>query len=119
MLKLAGKLVGKNRSRSYRRSTQTLAHGEQQAEQWISEGLKIAGLDDSELAALVGSDVRKVALAKLAWKKTTVSQGWIAKRLAMGSPANVNQALSRMSWEDLEKKLPPDLRKFLLQARSR
>jgi hypothetical protein len=80
-----------------------LAHGEQQAEQWIGEGLKIAGLDDSELAALVGSDVRKVALAKLAWKKTTVSQGWIAKHLAMGSPANVSQALSRMSWEDLEK----------------
>jgi REP element-mobilizing transposase RayT len=119
MLKLAGKLVGKNRSRSYRRSAQTSAHGEQQAEQWIGEGLKIAGLDDSELAALVGSDVRKVALAKLAWKKTTVSQGWIAKRLAMGSPANVSQALSRMSWEDLEKKLPPDLRKFLRQARSR
>lgn len=117
MLKLAGKLVGKGRSRSYRRSAQNLAHGEQQAEQWVGEGLKIAGVDAPELDSLVGSDARKVALAKLAWEKTTVSQDWIARRLVMGSPANVSQALRRISWKDLEKKLSPELSKFLRQAR--
>ena len=117
MLKFAGKLVGKNRSRSYRRSAQNLAHGEQQAEQWVGEGLRIAGVDAPELEALVGSDARKVALAKLAWEKTTVSQGWIARRLVMGSPANVSQALRRISWKDLEKKLSPGLSKFLRKAR--
>ena len=37
----------------------------------------------------------KVALAKLLWMGTTVSQGWIAERLGMGSAANVSQQLSR------------------------
>ena len=118
MLKLAGKLVGKSRSRAYQRSAQNLAHGEQQAEQWIGEGLKIAGVDARQLAALVGSDARKVTLAKLAWEKTTVSQGWIAKRLEMGSPANVSQALRRMPWKDLEKRVPPALSKFIRHARN-
>ena len=74
-------------------------------------------MDAPELEALVGSDARKVALAKLAWEKTTVSQGWIARRLVMGSPANVSQALRRISWKDLEKKLSPGLSKFLRKAR--
>jgi REP element-mobilizing transposase RayT len=113
MLKLVGKLGGASRSPSYQRSIQNLAHGEQQAEQWIAEGLKIAALDATQLLALVGSDVRKVALAKLVWEKTTVSQGWIATRLAMGSPANVSQALRRMSWKQLEKKLSPELSEFI------
>ncbi len=118
MLKLAGRLVGKRRSRSYRRSAQNLAHGEQQAEQWVGEGLKIAGVDALELDSLVGSDARKVALAKLAWENTTVSQYWIARRLGMGSAANVSQALRRFSWRDLEKKLPQKLSKFIQQARA-
>ncbi len=117
MLKISGKLLGESRSRSYRRSGQTLAHGEKQAELWVDEGLRIAGLDTAQLQALMGNDARKVALAKLAWEKTTVSQGWIARRLAMGSPANVSQALRRISWRDLEKKLPPGLFKFLRKAR--
>ena len=70
------------------------------------------------MAALVGSDARKVALAKLAWEKTTVSQGWIAKRLEMGSPANVSQALRRMPWNDLEKIVSPALSKFIRHARN-
>ena len=35
----------------------------------------------------------------------------------MGSPANVSQALRRISWKDLEKKLSPGLSKFLRKAR--
>ncbi len=70
-----------------------------------------------ELDSLVGSDARKVGLAKLVWEKTTVSQYWIARRLGMGSVANVSQALRRFAWRDLEKKLPPKLSKFIQQAR--
>ena len=61
---LAGKLAGGSRARSYQRTAQKLAHGEQQAEQWIVGGRKMAGLDETALAALMGSDARKVALAQ-------------------------------------------------------
>jgi len=42
---------------------------------------------------LKGSDPRKLALAELLWKRTTVSQEWIAEKLAMRRAANVSQQL--------------------------
>ncbi len=118
MLELAENLIEKGRSRAYQRCAQRLAHGEQQADRWISEGLKIVGVNPRQLAALAGSDARKVALAKLAWEKTTVSQGWITKRLKMGSPSNVSQLLRRKSWSEIEKRVSPPLSKFLRNART-
>jgi hypothetical protein len=53
--------------------------------------LKAAGITAEDLAALPGSDPRKLALANLLWRRTTVSQGWIAEKLAMRSVANVSQ----------------------------
>ncbi len=117
LLKIAERITRKSRCRSYERSPLNLAHGEQQAEQWIEEGLETAGLDARQLAVLPGSDVRKVALAKLVWENTTVSQGWIAQRLKMASPANVSQALRRLTWEEISKKLPTELRDFIDQAK--
>ncbi len=40
-----------------------------------------------------GSDARKVALARLVWEGTTVSQQWIADELGMSSAANVSQQI--------------------------
>lgn len=113
MLKLGQKMVRKGKSREYRRSPQRLEHGQRRAEKWVCEGLEIAGLEERDLAGLKGSDPRKVALAKVIWEKTTVSQGWIARRMQMRSAANVCQLLSRMDPKSIQKKLPSTLRAYI------
>ena len=55
----------------------------------------LAGLDKESLTALPANEPRKVELARLLWKRTTVSQAWIAERLGMRSAANVSLALHR------------------------
>lgn len=67
-------------------------------------------------ANLKGSDPRKLALAELVWKRTTVSQVWIAERLSMGSAANVSQQLRRMNLRKAKVKLPPKLQQFPSEA---
>lgn len=115
---LAGQLTreGKAASRGGRRTPEALAHDERQAERWIGEGLRAAGLSEEDLAALKGSDPRKLALARLLWTRTTVSQEWIAKKLWMRSAANVSQQLRRMSPKENAARLPKDLRSFLENA---
>ena len=49
-----------------------MAHSEEQARRWLTEGLKAAGLVAKDLPGLKGSDPRKLALAELLWKRTTV-----------------------------------------------
>ena len=51
------------------------------------------------------------------WKRTTVSQEWIAEKLAMHSAANVSQQLRRFDRAKANAKLPPEMRRFLKQAR--
>ncbi len=46
-----------------------------------------------DLPRMKGSAPQKLALAELLWKPTTVSQEWIAEKLAMRSAANVSQQL--------------------------
>ena len=77
-------------TRDSRRSPQVKSHGEEQAERWLEEGLKTAGLDVKDLRALKGSDPRKLVLVELLWKRTTVSQEWLAEKRSMRSPANVS-----------------------------
>lgn len=72
-----------------------------------------AGLGQEEIQRLPGSDARKIALAKLLWMGTTVSQGWIAERLGMGSAANVSQQLRREKTAKPRPKLPHALRVFI------
>ena len=62
-----------------------------------------------------GSDPRKIALAQLLWRRTTVSQGWLAEKLAMRSAANVSQLLRRAGTEPI-KQLPKRLVAFLKRA---
>ena len=76
------------KSRGYRNTAQKRAHGEAQAEQWLREGMKAGNLAVGDLHRLKGSDPRKLALAELLWKRTTVSQEWITEKLAMRSAAN-------------------------------
>ncbi len=102
-----------NPSRSYKRTPETRAHGESQAEQWLAQGLRAAGLNAADLIRLKGSDPRKLALAKLLWTRTTVSQDWIANKLSMRSAANVSQQLRRMSSKGNAKQLPTALLRFV------
>jgi len=51
-------------------------------------------LSKAELTALKKSDPRKVQLAILMRKHTSVSNGWIAQKLAMGHPGSVSRSVS-------------------------
>lgn len=106
-------------SRAYRRTAEVTAHGQAQAERWVEEGLAAAGLRERDLPGLKGSDPRKLALAELLWRRTTVSQPWIAERLSMRSAANVSQQVRRFDLAKASRSLPAALRDFLDQAWSR
>ena len=95
---VGGMLKGEKapKSRIYKHSPQARAHGLEEAETYVREGLVAARLQEEELPALKGADVRKVLLARLVWKKTTADQEWIAKRLSMGSATNVSQQIRRL-----------------------
>ena len=115
MLRLALGAVKKTRARGYRSGAIHRAHDEAQAEKWMREGLAAAGLTAGELKRSPGSDPRKVALARLLWERTTVSQGWIAERLRMGSAANVSQQIRRSRLG--KKRMPPSLIQFIDSVR--
>ena len=106
----------KRSSRAYRKTPQSTAHSEDQAGRWLQEGLKAAGLMTEDLPALKGSDPRKLALAELLWKRTTVSQEWIAEKLSMRSAANVSQQLRRLNRVKTNAKLPPKMQNLLKEA---
>ncbi|CAN5297094.1 hypothetical protein BH23VER1_BH23VER1_21090 [soil metagenome] len=89
------------------------AFGEDAAEHLPESGLAAAGLSGADPDGLYGSDPRKVALAKLLWKQTSVSQGWIAERLAMRRAANVSRQLRRLERREIRGPLPPRLRAFV------
>ncbi len=116
MLKLAEKTLGRTKSRAFRGVALRRAHGLERAEQWLRGGLAAAGLNEKELAATSGSDPRKVALARLLWRGTTVSQVWLAGRLAMRSAANVSQQLRRVGTKPIKGKVPKGLATFLERA---
>jgi putative transposase len=118
LLNLSEKLMKEQTrsSRAYRRTPQTTAHGEEQAERWVAKGLKAAGLVPQDLAGLKGSDLRKLAMAELLWKRTTVSQEWIANKLSMRSAANVSQQLRRFQRGKANAKLSHAMQEFLKQA---
>jgi indole-3-glycerol phosphate synthase len=108
--------VGMTRAR--RSSPLVKSHGEEQAERWLEEGLKAAGLDKKELRALKGSDPRKLVLAELLWKRTTVSQQWLAEKLSMRSAANVSQQLRRLDRAKAMGRVPEKMRSFLTGIRT-
>jgi len=101
------------RSRAYRRCTERLAHGLQEAERLVCAGLKAADLGAPELKALPGSDARKVALAKLVRERTTAPLEWVAKRLQMGGAANAGHYVRTRTWKQVRGKIPKAMSKFI------
>jgi len=57
-----------------------------------------------------------VRLADLLWKRTVVSQEWLASKLEMKSAANVSQQLRRLDVQVAIKKMPDQLNHFLEEA---
>jgi len=112
-LELASKVIRKPRgARSYRTSPERRAHGEIEAEKLLAAGLLEAGFRKGELRNLPANDARKVMLAAVLWKKTTVGQAWIAGKLEMKNAANVSLSIHRADWSRLSKKVPPRLLSF-------
>lgn len=79
-----------------RRSEALRDHGEKEAERIVRRSLKSLRLAPTTeaLAKLRKGDHRKAALASLLRERTSVSNGWIAARLAMGHPGSVSRMLS-------------------------
>lgn len=116
MRKLATALLKKGgapKSRAYRKQAPVREHSERQAEAWLTEGLKAAGMKRRELAQVKGSDPRKVLLADLLWRRTVVSQEWLAEKLVMSSAANVSQQIRRLERKKALAGVPEELRLFL------
>jgi hypothetical protein len=74
-------------------------------------------LTQKKAARLPGSDAPKVAIARMIWEGTTMSQGWVAERLRMGSAANVSQQFRRARAGAAQAKLPAKLRRLIKQSR--
>lgn len=106
--------LGKQQSRAYHTTLENKSHGEQQAEYWFKEGLDKAHLIKEDLEDLKGSDPRKILIAFLLRKKTTVPNGWIASQLKMKSAANVGQQLRRINLKKVAKKVPEDLVSYMI-----
>ena len=118
MRKLGEKLMKKAAptSRGYQNHELVRGHGERQAEAWLARGLRTAGLKPGGLARVKGSDPRKVLLADVLWRRTVVSQGWLAEKLSMSSAANVSQQLRRLNRKEAMKKVPEELKLLLKEA---
>jgi putative transposase len=113
-MKLGEATIGRKRkARGYDASPERKAHGEQSALVLLEEGLRLAKLTKSELAGYRCTEPRKVLLACLLWKKTTVSQAWIAEHLGMKNSANVSRVIHRMDLSRLKEKVSEDLRSFV------
>jgi len=115
MRKLGAKLLKKSAptSRAYQKHELVREHGHRQAEAWLARGLRVAGLKKDSLAGVKGSDPRKVLLADLLWRKTVVSQQWLAEKLHMQSAANVSQQLRRLERKEATKNIPEKMKLFL------
>ncbi|MFM8831397.1 MAG: transposase [Spartobacteria bacterium] len=103
----------KRKARGYDASLERKAHGEQSALALLEEGLRLAKISKDALAGYRCTEPRKVLLAVLLWKKTTVSQAWIAEHLGMKNSANVSRVIHRMDLSRLEEKVSEDLRRFV------
>ncbi len=118
MRKLGQKLMKKAVpvSRAYQKNALVREHGERQALEWLVKGLKAGGLKPCDLARVKGSDPRKVLLADVLWRRTVVSQEWLAEKLEMKSAANVSQQLRRLDVKTAVKKVPDEMKHILEEA---
>jgi len=106
LLGLLEKAGGKIRKKGSLAGDAIQAHNEKEAERIIRTIGSELELPESpeDLMLLRKGDPRKVACAALVKAPTTVSNEWIAERLAMGHPASMSQLVHRMRREPKEGK---------------
>ena len=82
-------------------------HGAAEAERLLLKALPALGLPVSadELATLRKADPRKAAIVILLRKRTSVANGWIAERLAMGHASTVSRLAKEESHSPMLRKL--------------
>lgn len=116
MLSLIGKGLEKTRARGYRSASEVKEYGEQAAEELLKEALGALKSEEEAIKTWPKGDIRKLALAALLRKRTTIPGSWIAERLKMGSAANVSQRVRKVDPEGLLRKLPANLRPLIKTA---
>ena len=112
MLAIGEKVMAGSGGRTGRSAAERRAHGEVRARAILETGKRVLGLGKSEIAESPGSDARKVAIAKIIWEGTTVSQGWIAEQLGMSTGENVSQQIKRSGETEEEKRLRKAMKKL-------
>jgi putative transposase len=112
MKKLAEGVPTKVKLRKTKMDRDRRPHGEEQARRLVKEGMAVAGLTEADMKAFPGSELRKVAIAKVVWEQTTVGLPWISERLHMRSRTNASQQIRRHRLEPprLPKALQPRLK---------
>jgi REP element-mobilizing transposase RayT len=113
MLKLVEKGGPGQKSRGYRSAAEIKSYGLLRAQRWLEGGLAKAHLSREELSRLPGTDSRKVALARLISRNTTVGNDWLAQQLGMRSAANVSQILRLEDRKKTDRRLPKQLRAWI------
>ena len=117
VLKRGQSALRRDRDRGARGSLEKKAHDAGRAEELLRDGLRAAHLEAKEMRRLPGSDRRKVEIAQAIWRRTTVSQSWLAQHLEMGSAANVSQQMRRRRAATLpQAKLPSSLQRWLVSV---
>jgi hypothetical protein len=91
----------KTRYAGDRSAEEVRAHGEQEAQRLIREGLAAAGFGAEDLPKRPGSNPIKSVLAEIVWSRTSVNMEWIAQALNMRSAGNVRQQIRRRKAEQI------------------
>jgi hypothetical protein len=78
------------------------SHGEEEARRLLERAMSYYGLQQVELAGLKRSDPRKVAMAQLIRRRTSVPNRWIAEELALGHVSSVSRYSSQRELESNE-----------------
>jgi putative transposase len=90
MLDLAERALSRKKRNDNYRASEIRAHGGREAERIIAIALEEFGLERADLPTLRKSDLRKVLIASLLRRDTTVPRMWIAQELEMGHPTAVS-----------------------------
>jgi hypothetical protein len=75
------------------------SHGEKEARRLLERAMGYYGLEQVELAGLKRSDPRKVAMAQLIRRRTSVPNHWIARELGLGHVSSVSRYSSARAGE--------------------
>ena len=112
LVKKGSKLLSKKGSHA---TAPVKCHGEGEAERMVVRGLEELGLanDAGELIQARKGDPRKIALASVVRDRTSVSNKWLAHRLAMGHSRSVSCLIRQGNENSQIRKLCSKLRKML------